>query len=161
MKKTFVMALAIFSVLMMSGCRSSKTLTEATTVASPAEVQEVTNSPIVYTNPQRTNNATAQPGDRTETVSLVNSADAALLKDYNVVVGAFGSKANAENWKSVMVGRGYQAFLVQNPNGLYRVVAGGSNNHAEAVQMRDNIKSKYANDDPGTCPAAWILFPAR
>jgi len=49
---------------------------------------------------------------------------------------------------------------VQNEAGLYRVVAGGYDTRAQAVSVRDNIRSTYANDDPGTCPAAWLLIPA-
>ena len=102
----------------------------------------------------------AQAGDRQEKVTLVNQADAGLLKDYNVVVGAFGNKTNAENFKAKMAGRGYNAFLVQNAAGMYRVVAGGYDTREQAVQVRDNIKTTYANDDPGTCPTAWLLIPA-
>jgi len=153
------MAVAIVAALSMTSCRSSKTLTEAATVASTTEeVQEV--APITYTTPKRTTTPVAQAGDRSEKVTVVNSGDAALLKDYNVVVGAFGSKTNAENFKNKMRSRGYNSFLVQNASGLYRVVAGGYDTREQAVSVRDNIRSTYANDDPGTCPAAWLLIPA-
>ena len=159
MKKTLVMAFAIvLAALSMSSCRSSKTLSEAATVASPAEeVKEV--APITYTTPKRTA-PVAQAGDRQERVSVVNAGDAALLKDYNVVVGAFSNRTNAENFKNKMKGRGYGSFLVQNESGLFRVVAGGYDSREQAVQVRDNIRTTYANDDPGTCPAAWLLIPA-
>lgn len=161
MKKTLVMAVAIVAALSMTSCRSSKTLTEAT-VAAPTtttveEVREV--APITYTTPKRTT-PVAQAGDRQEKVTVVNSGDAALLKDYNVVVGAFGSKTNAENFKNKMRSRGYNSFLVQNASGLYRVVAGGYDTREQAVSVRDNIRTTYANDDPGTCPAAWLLIPS-
>ena len=158
MKKTLLMAIAIVAALSMTGCKSNKTLTQAATVAEPAqEVQEV--APISYTTPKRTA-PVAQAGDRQEKVTLVNQADAALLKDYNVVVGAFGNKTNAENFKAKMASRGYNAFLVQNAAGMYRVVAGGYDTREQAVQVRDLIKTTYANDDPGTCPAAWLLIPS-
>lgn len=159
MKKTLVMALAIVAALSMTSCRSSKTLSQAATVASPTEeVQEV--APITYTTPKRTTTPVAQAGDRQERVTVVDSGDAALLKDYNVVVGAFSNKANAENFKNKMRQRGYNSFLVQNASGLFRVVAGGYDTREQAVSVRDNIRSTYANDDPGTCPAAWLLIPA-
>lgn len=161
MKKTLVMAIAIVAALSMSSCRSSKTLSQATTAAPAAQqtqqVEEV--APITYTTPKRTA-PVPQAGDRQEKVSVVNSSDAALLKDYNVIVGAFGNKTNAENFKNKMRQRGYNAFLVQNASGLYRVVAGGYDTREQAVNVRDNIKTTYANDDPGTCPAAWLLIPA-
>ena len=164
MKKTLVMALSIFAVLSMTSCRGSKTLSEASTVANPAaqQVQEV--QPIVYTTPQRNQDRpapVAQAGDRTEAVTVVNPGDAALLRDYNVVVGVFGSRANADNFRSLMVSRGYNSFLVQNAQGQYRVVAGGYDQREQAVQARDYIRTTYANDDPGTCPKAWILIPTR
>jgi len=162
MKKTLLMAFAIVVAVSLTGCKSKKTLSEAATVASPTEeVKEV--EPITYTTPTRTTTRTtpvAQAGDRQEKVSVVNSGDAGLLKDYNVVVGAFSNKTNADNFKAKMVSRGYNAFLVQNEAGLYRVVAGGYDTRAQAVSVRDNIRSTYANDDPGTCPAAWLLIPA-
>lgn len=166
MKKTLLMAAVVLTALTMGSCRSSKTLSQATAVANPASQQAEEVAPIVYTNPQRTNNTqapapVAQPGDKTESVTVVNQADAGLLKNYNVVVGAFGSKANADNFRNKMIGRGYNSFLVQNPQGLYRVVAGGYDYREQAVQVRDQIRTTYANDDPGTCPMAWILIPAR
>ena len=159
MKKTLLMALAVVAAMSVTSCKSSKTLNQAATVAEPAAVQEVTEAaPIAYSTPKRTA-PVAQAGDRTEKVSVVNSADAGLLKDYNVVVGAFGNKSNAENFKNKMAGRGYNAFLVQNGSGMYRVIAGGYDTREQAVQVRDNIRTTYANDDPGTCPAAWLLIP--
>lgn len=163
MKKTLLMAVAIVAAVAFTGCKSTKTLSEAATVASPTEdVKEV--EPITYTTPTRTTttrtNPVPQAGDRQEKVSVVNSDDAGLLKDYNVVVGAFSNKSNADNFRAKMVNRGYNAFLVQNESGLYRVVAGGYDTRAQAVNVRDNIRSTYANDDPGTCPAAWLLIPA-
>ena len=159
MKKTLLMALAVVAAMSVTSCKSSKTLNQAATVAEPAAVQEVTEAaPIAYSTPKRTA-PVAQAGDRTEKVSVVNSADAGLLKDYNVVVGAFGNKSNAENFKNKMAGRGYNAFLVQNGTGMYRVIAGGYDTREQAVQVRDNIRTTYANDDPGTCPAAWLLIP--
>ena len=153
------MALAVVAAMSVTSCKSSKTLNQAATVAEPAAVQEVTEAaPIAYSTPKRTA-PVAQAGDRTEKVSVVNSADAGLLKDYNVVVGAFGNKSNAENFKNKMAGRGYNAFLVQNGSGMYRVIAGGYDTREQAVQVRDNIRTTYANDDPGTCPAAWLLIP--
>lgn len=154
------MALAIVAALSVTSCKSSKTLNQAATVAEPAAVQEVSESaPIAYSTPKRTA-PVAQAGDRKEKVSVVNSADAALLKDYNVVVGSFGNKANAERWASEMKKRGYGAFLVQDAKtSMYRVVAGGYDTREQAVLVRDNIRTTYANDDQGLCPAAWLLIP--
>jgi len=157
MKKTLLMAVAILAAVTMTSCKSQKTLSEAATVVEPAaEVQEV--APITYTTPKRST-PVVQAGDRQEKVKTVNSADSGLLKDYNVIVGSFGSKENAENMKNKMVGRGYKAFLVQNESGMYRVVAGGYDNRSDATSVRDDIRSTYPTEQ-GTCAEAWLLIPA-
>ena len=158
MKKTLLMAVAIVAALTMSSCKSKKTLSDAATVAEPsAQVQEVA-APITYTTPKRTT-PTVQAGDRQEKVKIVNSSDNGLLKDYNVIVGSFGSKDNVENMKNKMIGRGYKAFLVQNESGMYRVVAGGYDSRSDAMSVRDDIRSTYSTEQ-GTCADAWLLIPS-
>lgn len=158
MKKTLLMAITIVAAVAMSSCKSQKTLSEAATVAEPsAEVQEVS-APITYTTPKRTA-PVAQAGDRQEKVKIVNASDNGLLKDYNVIVGSFGSKENAENMKNKMVGRGYKAFLVQNESGMYRVVAGGYDSRSDAMSVRDDIRNTYPTEQ-GTCAEAWLLIPS-
>lgn len=163
--KKFIILVAALSAVAFTSCKSKKTLTDAAIVASPAqEVKEV--APISYTKPaQQTTTAPAPvvntaDKDRQERVSVVNPGDAGLLRNYNVVVGAFGNINNANNFVAKMQQRGYQSFLVKNGSGLYRVVACSFDYRDEAVAARDQIKTRYANDDPGTCPAAWLLIPA-
>ena len=167
MKKILVMAIAITAACTMTGCKSSKTLSDAATVASPTETVTEVAPALTYTTPARTTTTTTTTtptvgaGDRQEKVQVVNSSEAGMLKDYNVVVGAFSNKTNAENFKNKMKQRGFNSFLVQNESGLYRVVAASYDTRTDAVNSRDNIRSTYANDDPGTCPAAWLLIPTR
>lgn len=164
MKKFFTMALAITAAAAMAGCKSQKTLSEAATVADPVEeVQEV--APIQYHQPAQSQPAPKQKpelkaGDRAEKVSTVNAAEASLLKDYNVVVGSFGSPVNAEAYKVTMQQRGYTAFLVKNEAGMYRVVAGSYDTREQAEPVRDRIRAAYPSEQ-GTCADAWLLIPKR
>ncbi len=158
MKKTLLMATAIFAAVAMTSCKSQKTLSEAATVAEPSAAVEEVSAPITYTAPKRTA-PVVQAGDRQEKVKIVNASDSGLLKDYNVIVGSFGSKENAESMKNKMVGRGYRAFIVQNESGMYRVVAGGYDNRSDATSVRDDIRSTYPTEQ-GTCAEAWLLIPA-
>ena len=159
MKKTLLMAAAIVAAFAMTSCKSQKTLADAATVVEPAaEVQEV-EAPIAYTAPKKRTAPTVEAGDRQEKVKVVSSTDTGLLKDYNVVVGSFGSKENAENMKNKMVGRGYTAFVIQNESGMYRVVAGGYDTRSDATSVRDDIRSTYSTEQ-GTCADAWLLIPA-
>jgi len=172
MKKIILMAIAIVSVITFDSCKSQKTLSEATTVAeTEEEVTEV--APIQYTKP--VTETTAKPvveeapavkpkpaaPDRTEKVTVVNTSDQGKLKGFNVIVGSFGSKTNAENQKNKMVGRGYKsAFLVQNASGMYRVVASSFDTREAATAVRDLIRTSYPTES-GTCAEAWLLIPQK
>lgn len=178
MKKVFLLAATVLTLLMASSCKSQKTLSEAAIVADPAdEVTEVT--PIQYAKPVQATASEAvvqQPvqqqvqtpvtpapvvvKDRTEKVYVVDNGDSGKLKGFNVIVGSFGSKTNAENQKNKMINRGYRAFLVKNESGMYRVVAASFDTREAATSIRDDIRSKYATET-GTCAEAWLLIPQR
>ncbi|MBP5345508.1 MAG: SPOR domain-containing protein [Bacteroidales bacterium] len=178
MKKVFLLTATVLTLLMASSCKSQKTLSEAAIVADPAdEVTEVT--PIQYAKPVQATASEAvvqQPvqqqvqtpvtpapvvvKDRTEKVYVVDNGDSGKLKGFNVIVGSFGSKTNAENQKNKMINRGYRAFLVKNESGMYRVVAASFDTREAATSIRDDIRSKYATET-GTCAEAWLLIPQR
>jgi cell division protein FtsN len=178
MKKVFLLTATVLTLLMASSCKSQKTLSEAAIVADPAdEVTEVT--PIQYAKPVQATASEAvvqQPvqqqvqtpvtpapvvvKDRTEKVYVVDNGDSGKLKGFNVIVGSFGSKTNAENQKNKMINRGYKAFLVKNESGMYRVVAASFDTREAATSIRDDIRSKYATET-GTCAEAWLLIPQR
>ena len=65
MKKTLLMATAIFAAVAMTSCKSQKTLSEAATVAEPSAAVEEVSAPITYTAPKRTP-PVDQAGDRQE-----------------------------------------------------------------------------------------------
>ncbi len=178
MKKVFLLTATVLTLLMASSCKSQKTLSEAAIVADPAdEVTDVT--PIQYAKPVQATASEAvvqQPvqqqvqtpvtpapvvvKDRTEKVYVVDNGDSGKLKGFNVIVGSFGSKTNAENQKNKMINRGYRAFLVKNESGMYRVVAASFDTREAATSIRDDIRSKYATET-GTCAEAWLLIPQR
>ncbi len=161
MKNFSILASALLAALTISGCKSQKTLSEAVTVADPAsEVTEV--APIQYTTPQKKTTTPAPAAqthnDRTEHVKVVDKGDSGKLKSFCVIVGSFGSKANAEAQRDKMKGRGYHSFIVQNTKGMFRVVAASFSNRDDATSVRDVIRSSYANET-GTCAEAWLLVP--
>ena len=180
MKKFFLLAATVMTLLVTSSCKSQKTLSEAAIVADPAdEVTEVT--PIQYAKPvqatasesvvqqapaqTQVQKTTPTPPpvvvkDRTEKVYVVDNGDSGKLKGFNVIVGSFGSKTNAENQKNKMINRGYKAFLVKNESGMFRVVAASFDTREAATSIRDLIRSTYATET-GTCAEAWLLIPQR
>ena len=68
----------------------------APVVAAPVETKVVESAPA---------------GVRQEKVTLVSGNG---LKDFSVVCGSFGVRANADNLKSYLEGQGYQALVVFN-----------------------------------------------
>lgn len=180
MKKFLLMAAAILSLTVLNSCKSQKTLSDAATLAEEEdEITEV--APIQYAKPVTTTTAApvAQPApapapkpapvaktpakpaspDRTEKVTVVNTGDVKKMKGFNVIVGSFGSKTNAENQKNKMISRGYSsAFLVQNAAGMYRVVAASFDTREAASAVRDAIRVTYPTEQ-GTCAEAWLLIP--
>lgn len=173
MKKLFLVSTVIIAALSMSSCKSQKTLSEAATVAeTEEEFEEV--APIQFASqPKQTSSApvaqtATQPAtpvkpaapDRTEKVFVIESGDSGKLKGFNVIVGSFGTKTNAENQKNKMKGRGYNAFLVRNEAGMFRVVAASYDTREEATKTRDKIRSTYPTEN-GTCAEAWLLIPQK
>lgn len=161
MKKSFWMALAITAVsLMLSGCSAEKALTWV----DPNGINSNAAPKVTNTNTTKRVVAPASINDdgttRRDNVQ-VEDDDQSLLKAYNVVVGAFGNKANALNYKNRMISRGYAAFLVKNAGGLYRVVSYASDDANDAINARNTIRATYASDGANLSSAAWILIPVR
>lgn len=85
---------------------------------------------------------------RQERVSVVSGAG---LKDFSVVVGSFGVRANAESLQQTLKSAGYDAQIAFNSQrNMYRVVASTFSAKADAVQSRNQLRAKY--------PDAWLLF---
>lgn len=161
MKKFILLAAAVVVAFGMSSCQSQKTLAQATAAAQPAtEASEVAPVQYVTKSTQSQGSPVVMPGDRQEKVSLVDGSNSSILKDYNVVVGSFGNKANADNMKAKMAGRGYNSFLVQNERGMFRVIAGSFDTREAATAVRDVIRNTYPTE-AGTCAEAWLLIPER
>ena len=84
-------------------------------------------------------------------MSVINGAG---LKNFNVVVGSFSVRANAEGLQNTLKNRGYDAQVAYNSAiNMYRVVAATSDSKSEAVSKRDALRSQY--------PDAWLLFNQR
>ncbi|MEG1580037.1 MAG: SPOR domain-containing protein [Bacteroidaceae bacterium] len=85
---------------------------------------------------------------RQEKLQLINGAG---LKDFSVVCGSFGLKANAEGVQATLKGKGYSAQIAYNSAlSMYRVIATTFSDKASAVQSRDELRATY--------PDAWLLY---
>ncbi|MDR0989413.1 MAG: SPOR domain-containing protein [Prevotellaceae bacterium] len=94
---------------------------------------------------------------RQERVEVVSGAD--NLKDWSVVCGSFGVKANAEGLKDRMAKEGYAAVVVFAPETdkgpMYRVIVSSFADKYAASQACHAFKTKYANNKE--FQGAWLL----
>lgn len=61
--------------------------------------------------------------------------------NYHIIAGCFGEKANADNLVQTIHQKGYQAVILDQHKGLYRVSASGFNSKSEALEARAKMKA--------------------
>lgn len=163
MRKLVVLGMGVCMLLAFASCKSSESaykkayekakqqeLVEPQVVEAPVEVTPVVAAPVEVKQAANT----AQ-GVREEKVTVVAGNQG--LKDYSVVVGSFGVKANAESLKDWLDAQGYAATIAFNAEkAMYRVIAATFADRAAAAQARDAIKAKYPNRDD--FQKAWLLY---
>lgn len=162
MKKSFVICAGLCVALALTSCKPNESMYKKAyekAKASEANAVAVAEEPVVTTpvvtplveTPATRTTVVADDSNvsvRTEDLSVV---DGAALKNYSVVVGSFGLKANAEGLSRKLRSAGYEARIAYNSaRNMYRVVASSFNAKSDAVSSRDQLRSEY--------PDAWLLF---
>ncbi len=159
MKKSVILCAGLCVALAFASCKGSESAykkayekakaQEATnTVTTPSTdvpvVTPVIQQPVTQTVVQDNSDNTPV---RTESVNMVNGAG---LKAFSVVVGSFSLKTNAEAAQQALRNAGYNSQIVySSDSGTYRVIADTFDSKSDAVNLRDQLKSKYAG--------AWLL----
>lgn len=72
------------------------------------------------------------------------------LAEYNVIVSSFQIFANAKNHCEQMKNIGYNAYVYQDSNGIYRVIAGSFSDKSDALNCWALLRSKGY-------PDTWIM----
>jgi len=154
MKKLVVLGMGVCMVLAFASCKSSESAykkayekAKQQELAEPQVEAPVEVTPVVAAPVEVKKATDAANGVRQEKVTVV-SGNGDNLKDYSVVCGSFGLKANAE---------GYNATIAFNAeSAMYRVIVSTFADRASAAQARDAFKAKYPNrkDFQG----AWLLY---
>lgn len=159
MKKYFVLGVSFCVALAFTSCKSSESAykkayekakqqeaTEAQSNEQPVSVAPVVATPVTTTVVPTTENVAV----RSEKVQLVDGNN---LQDYNVVVGSFGLKANADGLRQTLIGQGYNAIIVSATTSkglMYRVIAATYADKASAAQAKVGLQATY--------PDAWLLY---
>lgn len=163
MKKYLMLGAGLCLAVMITSCKSSESAykkayekAKQQELAQPqvneaVEVAPVVSAPVVSApQPSNVSNATV----REEKVSMVSGEG---IKNYSVVCGSFGVKANAEGLKDFLDKEGYNAQIVYNPERqMYRVVAATYDDKATAAQARDEFKAKYPSRSD--FQGSWLLY---
>lgn len=171
MKKLAVLGLGLCVALSFSSCKSSesaykkayekakqKELAEAQTAAPAEETAPVTNATPVVAAPVETARVVESVSApvREERVIVVTGAESGL-KNYSVVCGSFGVKANADGVKAQLEADGYQALVVRNDAvNTFRVIVSSFDDRASAEQARDAFKARYPQN--ADFQKAWLLY---
>ncbi|WP_071145029.1 SPOR domain-containing protein [Bacteroides ihuae] len=160
MKNLAMLGMGVCVVLAFTSCKSSESAyKKAYEKAKQQELAEPQVNTSVDVTPVATVPVAVKAGKdasvRQEKVTVVSGTDA--LKDYSVVCGSFGLKANAEGLKDFLDAEGYSATIAFNAEAaMYRVIVNTFSDKATAADARDAFKAKYPNrkDFQGS----WLLY---
>ena len=159
MKKYLVMGAALCVALAFTSCKSqesaykkayekAKAQEEQQTAQAPTQDQATVTPMVTKQADQTTVSNVDNTPVRSEDVTLISGTG---LKQFSVVVGSFGLKANAEGFQSLLKQGGYDAQIVRNTQGgTFRVVATTFDTKGEAVASRNELQGKYHG--------AWLLY---
>ncbi len=165
MKKLAVWGLGACIVFAFASCKSSESAykkayekAKQQELAEPQPTETVVEviTPVV-TAPVETKKVTeSSQGVRQEKVTVVSGSNDSL-KDYSVICGSFGLKANAEGLRDFLINEGYSPIIVFNPDAaMYRVAVSTFTDRSAAANARDTFKARYPNrkDFQGS----WLLY---
>ncbi|MDR1004596.1 MAG: SPOR domain-containing protein [Prevotellaceae bacterium] len=133
-----------------------QTTTPVATAPAAAPVTAPATAPTTPAAPRVVESASvATEAVRKEKVEVVSGSD--TLKDFSIVCGSFGVKANAESLQAFLVGQGYRdAVIAFNPeSAMYRVIVATYADRYSAAKARDEFKARYANRQD--FQASWLL----
>ena len=151
MRKLVVLGMGVCLVLAFASCKSSESAYKK--AYEKAKQQELAEPQVAA--PVTTPKVADTSGVRQEKVTVVSGNDG--LKDYSVVAGSFGVKANAEGLKDWLDAQGYQATIAFNADkAMYRVIVSSFADKAAAADARDAFKAKYPNRSD--FQGAWLLY---
>lgn len=114
----------------------------------PVVEPKVEPAPVVEPEPVVEPAPVVEEVTRAEVFEVVDAPDANPLKHYNVVIGSFGVKANADRLKASMM-NAYTPVIVKNERNMYRVILSTFDDYQAAHRFIDGIKGQFAD--------AWVL----
>lgn len=144
MKRSIYLMMAMFAMLVFaSSCKPKQSAyKQVYEAAKEKELQQNASEPTIVKDASSL--PPVEVSVRKERVEPVFASDAANLKKYNVVIASLSVKLNAESLKSRMENEGYNVILVENEQGMYRVIVASYDDRGMAAAQRDEIYRKYS-----------------
>lgn len=148
--KLLSISLVLISIIALGSCKPKqsayKSVYEAAKEREMQDNMQSTNkgsSASTATTPSKSAQ-TSQETVRKEKITPVYESDAAGLKPYNVVIAAMSMKPNAESLKQRIENEGYKIILVQNEQGMYRVIIASCDTKDQAILRKNEILANFA-----------------
>ena len=152
--KIFIIALCATA---FCACKTKKVVPIEYPATNFQPVEEVvTPEPVLEEEEEVVVEPTVEEDDllnaRNEQVELSDSEQNSglQLKKYNIVVGSFSNKANAERLQATLNQEGYNALVAMNENNMFRVVAISSDEFNSARDNIQTIRNRFSD--------AWVLI---
>ena len=152
--KSYALVISLLSItLFLGGCK----VKESAGPYRPAEDTKKTESAANLkrnVDSQKVTDTASDEADkvRSESFKLVDGEDVTAIKTYNVVIGSFQNRANAQGLQSLMKGE-YAPVIVINEQGMFRVILISYDDYLLAKQKIVQIKAQF--DD------AWVLVQKK
>lgn len=145
-RKIAGIGLALACVIMFGSCKPKQSAYKSVyEAAKEREIDENTSTPSVATRPASPSYTSSSESVKKEKITPVYESDAAGLKAYSVVIAAMSMKPNAESLKQRIEKDGYKVILVQNEQGMYRVIIASYDSKDQAVAKKNEILSAFSN----------------
>lgn len=147
-KNLIGIGLALALVIVFGSCKPKQSAyKQVYEAAKEREMEENANSESVSVSKPATTPTytTSTESVRKEKVTPVYESDASGLKAYSVVIAAMSVKANAESLKQRMENEGYKIILVQNEQGMYRVIIASYDSKEQAVARKNEILGDFTS----------------
>lgn len=153
-KKITGIGLVLAFLLIFGACKPKqsayKSVYEAAKEREMEESAANQNQIYVSSQPAISSMYTSAPV-KVEKVTPVTSNDEANLRAYSIVVAAMSMKPNAESLKNRLQAEGYNIILVQNEQGMYRVIIASYDDKDQAIARKNEILSSFSTlGDPET-----------
>lgn len=160
MKKIVVLGMSVCLMFAFASCKSSESAykkayekAKQQELAAPQVIEPAADVAPVVAAPRVERVADAAPV-RQEKVTVIDGDQA--LKEFSVVAGSFGVKANAEGLKRWLDAQGYNSTIAFNAErAMYRVLVSSHGDRSAAAAARDSFKAKYPSRKD--FQSAWLL----